>query len=1217
MEFEDIANLVNRVAIERKGRPLKDVERIVLKGAWENQTYSTMATLAVGYTEDYLKKDVGPKLWRLLSEIIDQQGIKVTKRNIQNVLQHWATESTSVVPSSTRIHEPELTGSTHEFTASLPSKALTIWHSPRIDVTDFCGRQSEVTQLTQWIQSEGCRLLVLWGLQGVGKTALAAKVAEQLAVEVDICGYLKLVAGVTVHDFLDALAIWLTTRLGVPAPDQPNLDWVLQQFSQYCCLLIVDQGEQLFAEHQLAGTYRPEAEDIQLLFRQVGELNHRSCLFWLGREKPADLALLRGGRVREYYLDDLPLEDIKTMLSQHGQFNASAADWQALEERYGGSPLLLKSLASTIQDVYQRQVKPFLNEPQLTIPRDLRQGLEQTLSRLSAGELDILYWLALAHEPVPLSVLSESIRPTPSAAVVQSLLGRSLCCLVSTTQEESTTLTLKPIVRATVIEQLLPVLIAELQAERFDRLNRMPLINMSAREVVQARQQKNILKPLVVALQRLCPSEQAISEKFMRLHQVLRATCIGQPGYGAGNFIHLCQQLDISISGVDFSGLTIWHSDLRQMSLQGANFSQAQFADTVFATALGRNPRAAFSQNGQYMATGDHEGRLLLWERKRGKLERVLDAGGSQSIHALAFSPQGDVLAVGTESGQIWLWPLTAMYQADGLFDHEASVRAIAFSPDGLWLASGDDTGKICLWELASGICHGQFMEHQGPIHSLVFSPQGNLLVSGGDDQQACLWDVRQKTLVRQFQGSSTAWVRTAGFLPDPANPDALPIPYAAGYDEHCLTIWDIAAGRPCWILPVDVHALPAMALSPDGRYLVCSRQDHTVAVWDIPSRLNRYTLHTFDSPVWTLVFSPDSRYFVTGNDYTIKLWSSRTGACSRSLLSQAHPVRCLAFNGDSSKLLTGHDDARLRLWQLNGASAFASCPRNLDSHNGSIRAVTVSEDSQWFASSAEDHTIRLWHGDSGQCQQVFGNLQLPPALMAFSPDNRWLVSAGEDALMVLWDLNTGRPAYHFEGHDAAISSLAFTPDGQYLLSGSRDCTIRLWEVSTGNCLSILAGHQGQVHSLAISPDSTVLASASHDGTIRWWDLATWGELGRWHHPEGHWLHRVMLDPNSEILAISSNFSNLEVWAAKHNQCRHLLVGHTHDIWQVFVSPDRRYIATASQDDEIRVWQLDLGSCQQVLRPDRPYEGVNIRGASGLSEPETTMIRSMGAIVGY
>ncbi|MBE9140831.1 formylglycine-generating enzyme family protein [Nodosilinea sp. LEGE 07088] len=89
MDFEEIAVLVNQAAIEKKGRPLKSVEHLVLKGAWENKTYSDMA-FREGYTEAYLKGDVGPKLWQLLEEIVDVPQIHVTKRNIQSVLQSWA-----------------------------------------------------------------------------------------------------------------------------------------------------------------------------------------------------------------------------------------------------------------------------------------------------------------------------------------------------------------------------------------------------------------------------------------------------------------------------------------------------------------------------------------------------------------------------------------------------------------------------------------------------------------------------------------------------------------------------------------------------------------------------------------------------------------------------------------------------------------------------------------------------------------------------------------------------------------------------------------------------------------------------------------------------------------------------------------------------------------------------------------------------------------------
>ncbi|WP_242052228.1 formylglycine-generating enzyme family protein [Phormidium sp. FACHB-1136] len=92
MEFDEIVERINKAALEKYGRSLVDVERLVLKSAWENKTYAAMTEQAVGYSEHYLKIDVGPNLWRLLTDLVDTPGVRVTKRNIQNVLQTWATE---------------------------------------------------------------------------------------------------------------------------------------------------------------------------------------------------------------------------------------------------------------------------------------------------------------------------------------------------------------------------------------------------------------------------------------------------------------------------------------------------------------------------------------------------------------------------------------------------------------------------------------------------------------------------------------------------------------------------------------------------------------------------------------------------------------------------------------------------------------------------------------------------------------------------------------------------------------------------------------------------------------------------------------------------------------------------------------------------------------------------------------------------------------------
>jgi len=55
-------------------------------------------------------------------------------------------------------------------------------------------------------------------------------------------------------------------------------------------------------------------------------------------------------------------------------------------------------------------------------------------------------------------------------------------------------------------------------------------------------------------------------------------------------------------------------------------------------------------------------------------------------------------------------------------------------------------------------------------------------------------------------------------------------------------------------------------------------------------------------------------------------------------------------------------------------------------------------------------------------------------------------------------------------------------------------------------------------------------------------------------------------------------------------------------------------LISGSQDETIKLWNLTTGDCLKTLRVDRLYEGMNIRGAQGLTAAQQATLRALGAM---
>ena len=75
-----------------------------------------------------------------------------------------------------------------------------------------------------------------------------------------------------------------------------------------------------------------------------------------------------------------------------------------------------------------------------------------------------------------------------------------------------------------------------------------------------------------------------------------------------------------------------------------------------------------------------------------------------------------------------------------------------------------------------------------------------------------------------------------------------------------------------------------------------------------------------------------------------------------------------------------------------------------------------------------------------------------------------------------------------------------------------------------------------------------------------------------------------------------------------------ILQGHTNQVGAVAISPDGKTIASSSVDETIKLWDINTGDCLTTLRAERPYEGMNIIGITGLTDNQKEILKVLGAV---
>ncbi len=166
-------------------------------------------------------------------------------------------------------------------------------------------------------------------------------------------------------------------------------------------------------------------------------------------------------------------------------------------------------------------------------------------------------------------------------------------------------------------------------------------------------------------------------------------------------------------------------------------------------------------------------------------------------------------------------------------------------------------------------------------------------------------------------------------------------------------------------------------------------------------------------------------------------------------------------------------------------------------------------------------------------------------------------------------------------GHSRALTSLSVSADGAVVASasGMEDGVVKVWDGTTGRLLHTLDSEDY----VAVSPDGKLVAAGNAGGPVRVWATST-GERVAELAASGP----VLFSPDGQTLLTERMGKDgpdgaVQLWSVQGFKAGVALEGHQASLLALSLTTDGKYLATASFDETIKIWNLGQGQLARTI----------------------------------
>jgi DNA-binding MarR family transcriptional regulator len=451
MDFSDALQYVDQITIARRGDPLNENERTSLEAAWEDITYEEAAQRS-GQCKRRLSSAAGRELFIFLTGVFGN-GKPVTKKNFRRKIEALLSNPDGYRESLAEETETDSDSEIlHQILGSEP-----------LNTSTFFGRIRELKSLLEHVSTKRCILLT--GIAGIGKSAIAAKLLRTLAAQPD-SEFDRLIWKPAYEcSTLESLIIDLIQLvspgegLRVPNDLQAKTTQLLELLNQQHCLIVLDALETyLYSISDMP----EELNKFNIFLTRIVETRHQSCLMITSREplKPFSQLQIAKRPIVSVQVEGLLPQDGAEVLRVQGL--SGNQELEELSTLFRGNPLVLEVLAKLIQNFWGGDIQQFLRfqtTPEVSfIWRMLNQQFGD-YRRLGQAEWQVMLYLEAAlgesRSSISFQQMHEELKNDSNAPMstselikaIENLQQRSLIEKSQNPQSGQPRYTLAPLIR--------------------------------------------------------------------------------------------------------------------------------------------------------------------------------------------------------------------------------------------------------------------------------------------------------------------------------------------------------------------------------------------------------------------------------------------------------------------------------------------------------------------------------------------------------------------------------------------------------------------------------------------------------------------------------------------------------------------------------------------------------------------------------------------------